>query len=129
MNLVIFGSRSVAPTVADVQHAIVTKLDYARISLVISGTAPGGDLAGEAWAAHHGVPVRRMPANWSEFGKVAGKMRNGEMAAIADAGLGFWDGMSNGTADMAARLLARGKRCVIVECEPVKKQSAQGMLL
>lgn len=129
MKLVIFGSRTVSPSTADVQRAIINRLEYARISLVISGTAGGADLAGEAWAAAHGVPVQRMPANWREFGRVAGKMRNGEMALVADAGLGFWDGMSNGTADMAARLLARGKRCVIVEYEPVKKQSAQGHLL
>ena len=131
MKLVIAGSRTVSPTPFDITRALAEWLDIKpeHVTEVISGTAPGGDRAGEAWAAHYNIPIRRMPANWDEFGKIAGKMRNGEMSFVADAALVLWDGISNGSADMVARMVARGKRVAVELCEPVKKPSATGMLL
>jgi hypothetical protein len=128
ISLIIAGSRSVFPTVAEINAFIIDNFD-ARIREVVSGTADGGDRAGEAWAVSKGIPVRRMPAKWSEFGKIAGKMRNGEMAVVGDAALVLWDGISNGSADMVARMVERRKRVVVKLCEPVKKVSLQGALL
>ena len=135
VKLIIAGSRTVWPTIAEIDRAVSRLLDVSpqhfqqAIDEVISGTADGGDKAGEAWARHHHLNVRRMPANWREFGKIAGKMRNGEMSLVGDAACVFWDGVSNGSTDMVARMVERGKPVAVVMCEPVRKQSAQGALL
>lgn len=79
------------------------------ITEVISGTAKGVDQIGEEWAALSNIPVKRMPANWKEHGKVAGLLRNIEMAKEADALIAFWDGLSTGTAHMIATMVTMEK--------------------
>jgi YspA, cpYpsA-related SLOG family len=50
-----------------------------KISLVVTGAAPGADqLAGE-WAAARGIPLVDMPAHWKKYGKSAGPFRNSWM--------------------------------------------------
>lgn len=47
------------------------------------------------------------PANWAEFGKYAGYIRNYDMGKNADMLIAFWDGKSKGTShmiDIAERL-------------------------
>lgn len=64
---------------------------------------------GERWVDEHGIPVRQFPANWGRFGRAAGKYRNSEMAAYADAAIILWDGVSSGTLDMIDRMRRCGK--------------------
>ena len=47
-----------------------------------------------------GYSVKEFPAQWNEFGKRAGYIRNEEMAKYADACVAFWDGESKGTKHM-----------------------------
>ena len=47
-----------------------------------------------------GYEIRTFPANWAEFGKGAGLIRNKKMAKYADALIAFWDGKSKGTKNM-----------------------------
>lgn len=130
MKLIIAGSRSVRPTPEQISNEIRliekpwsgTRVDpYEDIAEVVSGTANGADLAGEAWAAECSIPLRRFPADWDKHGKVAGKLRNREMADYADALLAFWDGMSSGTADMVCRMVARGKPVKVVPMKAGKR--------
>lgn len=74
-----------------------------EITTVISGTAKGVDTLGERWAKEHGVTVERYPANWSQHGRAAGPIRNGEMAEIAENAVILWNGVSRGTKDMINR--------------------------
>jgi hypothetical protein len=71
-----------------------------KISEVVSGTAPGIDTLGEEWAEQNGVMLRRFPANWTDFGKRAGTMRNEKMGDYAQALIAVWDGESPGTRHM-----------------------------
>lgn len=64
------------------------------------GNKWGADFLGEKYAAEKGYPVKPFPADWKKFGKSAGPIRNREMGAYGDAGIGFWDGHSPGTKDM-----------------------------
>jgi hypothetical protein len=73
-----------------------------EITEVVSGTARGADELGEAWAARHNVPVKRMPADWDRLGKSAGYKRNQAMAAYAEALIVVWDGNSKGSGHMLA---------------------------
>ena len=97
MRIVIAGSRTLGG-VALVAAAVAAS-GWA-VTAVISGTAPGIDQAGEAWAAAGGLPVTRMPAAWDTYGRAAGPIRNTAMAAAADGVLVIWDGRSRGSASM-----------------------------
>lgn len=125
IRLVIAGSRTVTPT-----HEMITKavresfapdprkdLPSRYIAEVICGDADGGDNAGAAWAIAMGIPVHHEPITAEDMrsGKYLGpRHRNRRMAIRGDAALIFWDGISGGSADMAIRMLARTKPCVVI---------------
>lgn len=120
MKLVIYGSRSIKSSgvlLSTMTYWIVNKFGVYP-SLVISGTAPGGDRIGEQWAKLHDVPVERMPADWETHGKKAGFLRNTAMAEIADGGLALWDGVSRGTAHMTSEMERLGKPVHVVRVYP-----------
>ncbi len=55
---------------------------------------------GEQWAQKNDVPVKQFPANWTEYGRTAGEIRNREMARDADGLILLWDGKSPGASCM-----------------------------
>ena len=73
-------------------------------TIIVSGCCRGADALGERYAKTHKIPVKRFPADWLQYGKAAGPIRNRQMAEYASAGDGmlvaFWDGKSRGTASM-----------------------------
>jgi hypothetical protein len=74
-----------------------------------SGICYGADYLGEKWAQQNQIPVTQFPANWKDHGKVAGPMRNEEMADYADFLIAFWDGKSRGTKNMIENMKRRKK--------------------
>lgn len=76
------------------------KISGFDITEVVSGGAMGVDALGERWADENEIPIRRFPAYWKEYGKMAGPMRNKEMAKYAEALIAVWDGKSRGTSNM-----------------------------
>lgn len=104
MRVIIAGSRDVEDY-ALILEAVKASGFSSEITEVISGTARGADSLGELWAIRNKIPVKRMSANWSQYGKRAGILRNEEMAKYAseegDGGLiAIWDGKSRGTKSM-----------------------------
>lgn len=86
------------------------------ISEVVCGMARGADTFGMKWAYEQSprIPVKKFPANWDEYGKRAGPIRNREMAEYADALIVFiWDG-SRGSANMLKTMQDFGKPCYVV---------------
>lgn len=67
---------------------------------VVSGCAKGADTLGERWAAENNIPVKQFPADWKQYGKRAGYLRNRQMGEYADMLIAFWDGESKGTEHM-----------------------------
>lgn len=72
---------------------------------IITGDAEGVDeIAGEKaqrlakW--FDDVEYEEYEAEWNEYGKSAGPIRNEEMAKEADYLIAIWDGQSSGTEDM-----------------------------
>ena len=55
------------------------------ISLVICGGASGVDSDAKTWAESHNIPVKTFEAQWQSYGKMAGPLRNKEMAKNAEA--------------------------------------------
>lgn len=68
--------------------------------IIVSGTASGADSLGERYGREMGFEIKQFPANWDEFGKSAGYIRNEEMAKYSDAVVVFWDGESKGSKHM-----------------------------
>ncbi len=107
LKLIIAGSRSLTIT----SEGILTKLYECRLfpAEIVSGTAPGIDRSGEAFAIGNKIELKRFPADWDGLGKRAGHVRNRHMALYADALLLIWDGKSSGSACMRAEMLKLGK--------------------
>ena len=76
---------------------------------IVSGMAKGADKLGYIFALSNNVKVYEFPANWNQFGKSAGFIRNTAMANFSDGLLAFWDGQSKGTAHMISTMKAQKK--------------------
>jgi hypothetical protein len=106
MRVIIAGSRgideynTVESAISEFREGLN---DGIEITEVVSGGASGVDSFGERWAYENSVPMMPFDVTeemYSEYGKVAPKMRNSRMAEYADALLAIWDGSSSGTKDM-----------------------------
>jgi uncharacterized phage-like protein YoqJ len=76
--------------------------------VIISGMAKGADTIGEQYAHERGYTVERFPADWQQYGKAAGPIRNRQMVDNADALIVFWDGQSAGTRNMIMMAKKKG---------------------
>lgn len=83
--------------------------------VVISGTARGADQMGERYARERGFQLRRFPADWEQYGKSAGHIRNAKMADNADALIAFWDGESKGTKNMIDNARRKGLAVRVIQ--------------
>lgn len=106
MKTIIAGSRTIPLILFDF---IMNQYDPSCISEVICGTAKGVDTFGETWALGHGIPVKRMPADWSRWGRAAGFYRNVDMGEYCDQAIIIWDGESKGTLHMIDVMKRLGK--------------------
>lgn len=66
---------------------------------IISGHAQGADMLGEQFAQKHKLNLEIFPADWDQYGKRAGPIRNEEMAKYASHLIAFFSG-SRGTKNM-----------------------------
>lgn len=110
MRVIIAGSRGIT------EYGIVAlaiALSGFEITEVVSGNARGVDRLGELWAALNGVAVRRFPAEWDQYGKKAGALRNIQMAGNADGLVAVWDGRSRGTDHMIQHARATGLKVYV----------------
>ena len=120
MKVIVAGGRNVPEILGEtgarkkVYASIKSFLTIYSIDEIVSGTARGVDRLGEKWAKDNGVKLTRMPADWDEYGKRAGYLRNEEMAEYADAVILVWDGKSKGTGHMLA--LAKEHSLEIWDC-------------
>lgn len=86
---------------------------------IVSGCARGADQLGEKFAREHGYELIRFPADWNQYGKKAGYIRNTEMAKYATSDdtkgvlIAFWDGQSKGTKHMIDIALRYGMKVYV----------------
>lgn len=106
-RVIVFGSRSFSDYQTLAQRLDLFLANCSDIA-IISGCAKGADQLGEKYATEHGYGLIKVPAQWDVYGKKAGFLRNDQMLDIATHAVGFWDGQSRGTADMIAKVKARG---------------------
>ena len=110
MKTIIAGTRTYQPTAADAAW-----LDHNRhrITEVVCGNARGPDTFGRQWAYGHRIPVTIFAADWDGKGRMAGYLRNSEMARYADVLVAFWDGQSFGTKHMIQCAKHRGLKIIV----------------
>ena len=104
MKVIIAGSRGI-DDYGLVEQAILAS--GFNITEVVSGGCHGVDKLGERWAKKNGVQLKVFLADWS-VGKSAGPIRNGRMAAYADALIAIWANNSRGTANMIDQAESNG---------------------
>lgn len=100
-KLVVAGSRSFADfdrLSADLDY-LLSKKSPDEVEIV-SGGAAGADALAERYARSRGLAFRAFPADWRRWGKLAGPIRNRQMADYGSAVVVYWDGRSRGSADM-----------------------------
>ena len=85
--------------------------------VIVSGHAKGADVLGEHYACERRLQLDAYPADWKQYGRAAGIIRNKEMAESADALIAFpQEGeKSRGTWNMVKTARARGLKCDVVE--------------
>lgn len=85
-----------------------------RIDVLVQGECPtGADLFAKQWAKERGVQHFGFLANWREFGKRAGPMRNQQMVDFGLGGVIAFAG-GHGTADMVRRAKQAGVTVMLV---------------
>lgn len=103
-KVIIAGSRDIEwYNIERLMENAQANLGFSHISEVVSGCAPGIDTLGIKWAEERNIPVKRFPADWERYGRVAGPMRNRQMAEyVGQSGylVCVWDGKSRGTRNM-----------------------------
>lgn len=85
------------------------------LSLLVHGGANGADSIAGAWAAAAGVKCEVCEANWAEYGRKAGPMRNQAMIDIYEPRLVVAFPGGRGTADMVMRAVMAGVNVLVVE--------------
>ncbi len=118
MKVIIAGSRHMPFSMYHLIPAAVARFEDifdTKITEVVTGKARGADTLGEKWArCVADLPVKEFPADWNQYGKRAGPIRNGEMADYADGLIVFiWEG-SRGSANMLEQMQNRNKPCYVV---------------
>lgn len=110
MRISIAGSRTI--TDAALVNRIIGLVPWVKyISEEGCGMAAGVDSLGAEWAKQSGIPVVEFPprlADWDTFWEAA-YARNQEMADWCNSAILIWDGLSNGTQDMARRVAKADK--------------------
>jgi hypothetical protein len=67
------------------------------MSEIISGGARGTDSLAERFADEYSIKKVIFQAEWNEFGRAAGMIRNKDIIKRCDVLIAFWDGESRGT--------------------------------
>ena len=85
--------------------------DYEDVE-IISGHARGVDTIAEVYAKERAIPLKVFSADWKQYGRAAGPIRNKEMLQYAMSAeplvISFWDGKSQGTKNMMLLALKSG---------------------
>jgi hypothetical protein len=76
---------------------------------IVSGMARGADTLAVRFATDNYIDLYEFPADWRKYGKFADLYSNMQMGDFADGLLAFWDGKSEGTAQMISYMKQLGK--------------------
>lgn len=78
-------------------NLLLSKIKKKSDIKIISGGAKGVDSLAKIYADNNSFEFAEYPANWKEYGKKAGYLRNKEMVEKCTHCIAFWNGESKGT--------------------------------
>jgi hypothetical protein len=78
------------------------------ITEVVSGMAPGVDTLAIQYSQENNLPLAEFHADWNQYKRAAGPIRNRQMAEYGEALIAIWDGESRGTKNMIEEATKRG---------------------
>ena len=84
-----------------------------EITEVVSGMAPGVDTLAIQYSQENNLPLAEFHADWNQYKRAAGPIRNREMANYGEALIAIWDGESRGTKNMIEEATKRGLRVYV----------------
>ena len=121
-RVIIAGTRSFNDyeQLRDSCNSLLSEKQRTHTVVIISGTARGADQMGERYARERGYEIRQFPADWEQYGKSAGHIRNAKMADNADALIAFWDGESKGTKNMIDNARRKGLAVRVIQYQKPK---------
>jgi hypothetical protein len=106
MKVIIAGSRSITEY-ADVNRAMQA-CGFEPTEIVCGGQR-GAPFLGQRWAYTNGIPLKFFPPDRTKWGRSADRISNLEMAKYADALVALWDGESERTIHLIAKMRERNK--------------------
>lgn len=117
MRYLVCGGRDFQDKALFQREMLTIQREYGDPEVIIHGCANGADALASRWAVYHCLPELRVPANWKQWGKAAGSIRNGKMIEVGwpDVVVAFPGG--RGTADMvsqAKRAVSRHETALLV---------------
>ena len=80
---------------------------------IVSGHCEGADMLGELYAEKHGIICKVFPAEWENYGRAAGPIRNSQMIEYASESaipivVAFVSPRTKGTTDTVNKAIKRG---------------------
>ena len=98
-----------------VVNMVLSKYENEPNLVIIQGGAKGADFLAKAWADWRSIPCEEYPADWKQYGKRAGNIRNAQMLneGKPDLVIAFRGG--RGTADMVDKATHAGIKVVEVK--------------
>lgn len=123
MKIIVAGSRNI--TNQDLVFRVIENSPFRnKIKEIVHGGCRGVDQLSGEWAKRNNIKTKVFLADWDEFGKLAGPIRNRSMAKYVAENKGaliaLWDGSSRGTRNMIDRALDYGLSVYVykvVSCE------------
>lgn len=112
-RVIVAGSRTIDDPLITYKAIEASPFHY-EFGILVSGVANGPDTHALRWARDRFLNVKEFPADWQQYGKRAGFVRNQQMADYADALVAVIKDHSNGTADMIERMRAAKKPTYVV---------------
>lgn len=115
LRIIIAGGRDFndRDAIIDALQPLTKHLKAGQVQIVTGG-ARGADALGAQIATLYGCNHALFPAQWDDYGKPAGYIRNELMAENADVLIACWDGKSRGTKHMIGVAKLKGLDVVMV---------------
>lgn len=116
-NRVIIAGTRIFNDYLKLEQEVLSFIDLHQLKLedieIVSGGCRGSDQLGEQFAEKFHLPIQRFLPDWSK-GKIAGPLRNKDMAEYGTHLICFWDGESKGTKGMCKVALREGLKVKVV---------------